>query len=332
MRTTFTLFIGVAAVAAVVAAQTASVTPDALLQSGIASYRESHFAEAAKDLRAASDAIVTDEQMQTYVDTGHLPNIEKFETALVYLTLAETKLGNHERAREAVVRLETAERIESVYPRLQLQADAAEFPTIAARLVPGTKLNTEVAAAPSPAPAPSVSPATERADRQREIEEAVAKERARIQKEADQRIAAEREAAQRSAAQQIAASQNQSARTDDLVRLRQADAYADNGQFNRANEMYLAIANAPGEPRDIVAEAGVGLYRTSAFADALTVFRKLIPFARGEEDLRYYNAVALYETGDIASAKRELECALPFIVENEDVTRYRAKIETAVVR
>lgn len=357
--------------AGVLVAQAATVTPDALLQRGIASYRASHYAEAAKDLKEAADAMLSQEQMQTYVNSGKFPNIEKFETALVYLTLAEAKLGRNEQAKEAVLRLETAERIEKVFARLPLEADAAEFPRIAARLVPGSKIgeNAQLAAAAAgekpaapppatpvekpaapvqtaqttttaPAPAPAAAPAPAptasqaAAERDRAIAEAVAAERARMQKEADERVAAARReaeaqiaASQRAAEAQIAATRTQPARTDYLVRLRQADAYADNGQTSRADDIYVTIANAPDAPRDIVAEAGVGLYRISAFRDAVSAFRKLAPFARGEEDLRYYNAVSLYETGEVATAKRELACALPFIEPNDEVARYRVKIE-----
>ena len=56
-------------------------------------------------------------------------------------------------------------------------------------------------------------------------------------------------------------------------------------------------------------------------------FRKLGAFARGEEDLRYYDAVSLYETGNYGAAQKELACALPFLQITDDVSRYRSKIE-----
>ena len=54
--------------------------------------------------------------------------------------------------------------------------------------------------------------------------------------------------------------------------------------------------------------------------DAREFVRKL-RLPEGEEDLRYYNAVALYETGNYQEAQKELACALPFIQVTEDVTR-----------
>ena len=55
-------------------------------------------------------------------------------------------------------------------------------------------------------------------------------------------------------------------------------------------------------------------------------------FAKGEEDLRYYNAVVLYETGQYVDAQKELACALPFIQLTDDVARYRTKIESTVAQ
>jgi hypothetical protein len=51
------------------------------------------------------------------------------------------------------------------------------------------------------------------------------------------------------------------------------------------------------------------------------------PFHRGEEDLRYYNAVSLFETAHYEEAKKELACALPFLEATGSVERYREKIE-----
>ena len=61
-------------------------------------------------------------------------------------------------------------------------------------------------------------------------------------------------------------------------------------------------------------------------------FRKFGTFAKGEEDLRYYHAVALYETGEYVAAQKELACALPFIQVTDDVSRYRVKIESTIAR
>src|SRR5436190_142982 len=109
--------------------------------------------------------------------------------------------------------------------------------------------------------------------------------------------------------------------------LRLANSAAANGQLAAADELYLTVVRAPNASRDEVVNAATGLYRTGDYEHVARAFAKLGTFLRGEEDLRYYNAVALYETGRYASAKHELACALPYISVTSDVERYRAKID-----
>jgi hypothetical protein len=114
---------------------------------------------------------------------------------------------------------------------------------------------------------------------------------------------------------------------DVLTTLREANAAAAKGQTEDANRLYASVVDAPNASRDAIISAATGLYRTGDFIDAVRAFARLGTFARGEEDLRYYNAVALFETGRYAEAKKELACALPYIDVTADVVRYRAKIE-----
>jgi hypothetical protein len=344
-----------------------TLPPDALLQRGVASYRAGRFSDAATDLDAVAKTLLSQDQMQAYVDTGKFPSIDKLETALVYLALAQSKLGHDDLAREAVQRLLTAQRIENRYAQLSLGSDATEFEALTARLMPGASLaapsspvpivaqapplNPTPAPVPAPlpmqaTPPPSAPPAqsatVSQSERDRAIEEAIKRETARVQKEADDRIAAERAAIQREADARVAAAQREAEarvaaiqaqnRRSYITTLRQADDYAANRQLDRANEIYNAIATAADAPREIVAEAGVGLYRTGAYANAAAIFARLVPFVRGEEDLRYYNAVSLFETGKFVEAKKELVCALPFLEVTDDITRYRTKIEQASAR
>ena len=357
-------------VVALVAQAAETVAPDALLERGLASYRSGRYSDATVDLDSAAKTLLSQEQMQTYVSTGKFPSLDKLETALVYLALAQSKLGHDDQSRDAVLRLLTAERIEARYAQLPLNPDdAAQFERIVSRVAPGTNLRAGVVAAmppppaaaapapivaqappltPAPAPKPPAPvaqavaappPVQSQADRDRMIEEALNRERARLQREADERLAAERSAIQRQADERVAAVAREAEariaailtmnRRSYIVTLRQADEFALKGQPARANDIYNALATGADVPREIVAEAGVGLYRTGAYRDAAAVFRKLAPFARGEEDLRYYNAVSLFETGSFAEARHELACALPFVEMSDDVNRYRMKIEAA---
>ena len=109
--------------------------------------------------------------------------------------------------------------------------------------------------------------------------------------------------------------------------LDQAASLAANSQPDQARRVYLALLNQANVSRHTIAEAARGLYRLGAFADAVEAFRNLGTFNRGEEDLRYYNAVSLFETGHYEDAKKELACALPYIQITSDVARYRDKIQ-----
>lgn len=494
-------------------------SPDSLLERGTAAYRSGDYASAVTDLQAAAQGFLSPEKMQAYVNTGKFEHLDKFETALVYLALSQSKLGREADARETILRLMSAERISPTYGRLQI-ADAGEFDTLVTTLVPSASLSrgrtdvqiatataapategtapTQVAQTQESRVATKRTIAEEKAERQRIIDEMVAIERERIQREADARIASEREASEKAAAervaaaereaaqrlaqvqsetqQQIAAAQTESqqkiaaaqtesqqriaavesesqqkiaaaqsesqqkiaaaeaesrqrieaaqreaeqriaalqkeaqerltvaeadaaarvaaaqreaeqrvaaaqataqkdaetriaqiqqeteqriaqeravaeraaaaqiaeasaaARRAYLTSLRQAEAFSNTGDIDGANAIYVRLANSENVPREIVAEAAVGLYRTGAFKHAVNAFRRMGTFAKGEEDLRYYHAVALYETGSYQDAQKELSCALPFIQVTDDVSRYRVKIEqtaqqTALVR
>lgn len=110
--------------------------------------------------------------------------------------------------------------------------------------------------------------------------------------------------------------------------LEQAVSLSANGQPEQARRVYLALLNMGNVSRATIAASAQGLYRLGAYADAVEAFRNLGIFSRGEEDLRYYNAVSLFESGHYADAKKELACALPYIQITPEVSRYRDKIET----
>jgi hypothetical protein len=430
-------------------AQTA-ITPESLLDRGLRAFKTGDYSSAVTDLQAAAQGFLSPEQMQAYVNTGKFDRLQSFEKSLVYLALAQFRLGREDDARETLLRLQSAERINPAYATLSLGSDAAEIESLSAALTPSSPLPRNVNVAqddPSRALPPIVPKervavkktiAEERAERQQLIDEIVAIERERIQREADARIAAEREkiekqaavqvaetqraadarvsaastdaqkkieqlqadavqrvtAAEAQAKQRVAAAEAESeaqvlaarreaeqhaavaeaeakkqsdariaeiqrlteariveeraaaeraattrvteaetaARKEYLMALRTAEAAAGNGNVTEAVRIYSGLANSTGAPREVLAEAAVGLYRTGAFREAVQAFQRFGTFARGEEDLRYYHAVALYETGAYVEAQKELACALPFIQVTEDVTRYRTKIENTVAQ
>jgi len=173
--------------------------------------------------------------------------------------------------------------------------------------------------------------AQERAAAEKAADEKIAAERISLQQQTEARIAAERQAAEKAATERITASEGEQRRKL-LLALREAETYALAGQLNDANRVYNAIAQNPNATREAIAAAATGLYRTSDFTDAVIAFKNLGAFAHGEEDLRYYNAVSLYETGRYDEAKKEMTCALPYLQQTEDVLRYKAKIEQSATK
>jgi hypothetical protein len=168
--------------------------------------------------------------------------------------------------------------------------------------------------------------ATARVEAEKAAEQKIAQERTTMQRESEERIAIERASAEKAAQERIAAVEAERRRAL-LMSLRQAETFAISGQLEEANRIYSSLAQSPTSTREAIAAAAAGLYRTGGFAEAVRAFTRLGTFARGEDDLRYYYAVSLYETGKYAEAKTELAAALPNLQRTEDVERYRAKIE-----
>jgi len=334
-----------------------------LLQQGVSSYRAEKFDEAVTNLSAAAQAFLAPEKMQAYVSTGKFEDLGSLETALVYLALAHSRQGRDDEARAAILRIATAERIAPAFAGLQLGPDKPVFEALSARLVSNARAAVIATTAPAPAavapavaaPAPSealAAPSPQAtslaqqslSDRERVINEMIAQERSRIEREAEARIASvQREADQRVATAERTADARIAAirleveqqRTpvmppmtprEYLGALRDATTLAAQGYAREANLLFKRLTTSDA-PREVIAEAGVGLYRTGAHRDAAEAFRRMGMFSRGEEDLRYYYAVSLYETGNYADARRELACALPYIEATDEVARYRVRIE-----
>lgn len=310
--------------AAVWVCLSAMAAPDDSLELGLASFRAGDYEKASTELAAAAVP-------------GATP--ETHETALIYLALAQFRLGNEDDARSSIRRLIEVERNTPVYAKLPLQIDATEFETLVTALVPEEHLppNEQLAANETAAPLPAVRrvelPTVESDARVAQVEAEAAKRIAAIEADAQRRIA---EAEQRAAAAinaQKATPAPQPARVDDdgesvrtaLTDLRQAEALADNGDVIDARRIYARLASSPA--REVIVAAAIGLYRLAEYRDAIDAFRRLGAFARGEEDLHFYYAVSLYEAGEVEAARKELACALPYIEPTDEVARYRTKIE-----
>ena len=159
----------------------------------------------------------------------------------------------------------------------------------------------------------------------------IAVERAAMQRLSEERIAVERASAEKNAQERVAAVEAERRRAL-LASLREAETLAIAGQLPEANRIYAALAQSPTSTREAIAAAATGLYRTGAFQEAVRAFTRLGKLAGGEDDLRYYYAVSLYEIGKYAEAKQELAAALPNLQRTDDVERYRAKIEQSAAQ
>lgn len=253
--------VGVLLLAAVAAfAATAATSPEASLDLGMRAFRAGDYASAVVDLQAAAD--------------GFGPGVSH-QTALVYLALAQFRLGREEDARASIHRLLEAERLQPGYATLPLQADAVDFEALVAALVPDANLprNTHLDVEDSAAALPTVRPATPPAEEPvtttpaavdaaaevqvEEIQERTEQRIAEIQAAADRRIAAiQAEADRRIAAVEAAANERiAAAQAEANRRVAAAEAAAQQRvaaaeqQIQREADARIAAAEAaPREP------------------------------------------------------------------------------------
>ena len=117
--------------------------------------------------------------------------------------------------------------------------------------------------------------------------------------------------------------------TEILTRLTNAENALAHNDLATARVIYRSVVEEPIDHATALRVAE-GSYRARDFSAAIRAFERAGAFKGGEEPYRYYLAVALYENGRYAAAKRELAVALPFIEITPDVARYRVKIEGAI--
>jgi tetratricopeptide (TPR) repeat protein len=111
-------------------------------------------------------------------------------------------------------------------------------------------------------------------------------------------------------------------------RLAAAERALNGANLTEARRGYRELLATPGLDHDTLIRIAEGLYRARDFGGALGAFSRVGSLRRGEEPYRYYIAVAAYETGDFARARKELAAALPYIEITPDVARYRGRIES----
>lgn len=315
-------------------AQTPSVNPDDALARGRSNYQAGRYSEAATDLRAASDALLSSQQMQTYVNSGTFDSLPKFETALVYLTLAYAKLGREADARDQIQRLIVAEGIKPTYASLPLGSDAAEFERLVKRLSPAAILaaNTSPPAAtatvavqptPQPAPQPSTQTTTLTAEQQRELESRIAAARLAAEREAEERIIAERAAIQKEMEQRIAAERAaaEKAATEQIAAERAA---IEKRTLEQIAQIRAAAAQQVSQVTVTTIRRAEGMALAGDIEEANAMYRRLMDTPDANRDLIAAVATGFYRTGDYQDALRAFQRLGNFARGEEDLRYYKA--------
>ncbi len=279
------------------AMQSQAATPvgfyDRMLMRGMTDIQVGNLEAAARELRIAA--------------FGFVEAVDRFQTAHIYLAIASQRNFKEADARNSAARVATAERLKAgTYSTLDLPLEIrAEFEKIAKKVLTsaqmatlnGTVLTETVARTPGGTMATPVE--TEPAAPQVTV------------KPADELPLRKITAAEIPA------------------RLVEAEAALARSDLAGARKLFRTVLEAESFDHATGVRLAEGLYRSRDFEGALRAFARAGAILKGEEYLRYYRAVSMFETGDYKNAKLELKEALPHIEITPDVAQYRARIEAA---
>jgi tetratricopeptide (TPR) repeat protein len=316
---------------------------DDLFVRGRTAFRAGQYEQALPDLTAAADSYLADAQTEFGTETISAVLLDRYETSLVYLALANARLNHDAEALEAIVRIAASERIEPRFALLELGPDVATFPDLATRLAPGqlpvnnslARIGLENAAAaaatastqedtsrPLPAVTPRMTPppASEPVPMPEPI---VVPAPLPLPPPAPEPVVVPMPAPQPLPSFPPAPVAN----VNGTESLQQAEDFAARGDVASASAVYERFLATPGASRETLIQVASGFYRIGAYDRARFAFDRLGDLHRGEEDLRYYKAVSLFETGAYFDARKELTCALPYIEVTTEVAHYSAMID-----
>jgi hypothetical protein len=295
---------------------------------------------------------------------GFVERVEQFEIAQSYACIAAHRLGHDSDARDSLMRIVTAEKVQPRYRSIKLPDDVrTEVNAVAANLLTkdeaallgvtsAAKPEIEV---PTPTKQPNVAltaPRDGSADASQPVNDPkpqpvtaapVPQPKKPVpqptpppqpKSPAPQQVVPVPPPAPtpqpKSPAPQPAVPTPQPQVREVAPSLADAQRAIDSGDIDRARSIYNDLATVPALSHDTALRVAEGLYRVGDYAGAAAAFARAGAIGRGEEGYHYYYAVVLYETGHYGDAKRELAAALPYVAVTPDVTRYRAKIEGAI--
>jgi len=319
-----------AAIAAIVlmccAASSLAATPadfyTDLLQKGISEYNAENYSRAASLLRVAA--------------FGLLEATDRYQTAQVYRTIAADRVKDAESVRDAAKRVVAAERVSRTYASLTLPNGVrSTFEEVAKKVLAAG----DIALLKSPVPPQQTTPtrtATTTAPAKPEPKPEEAKpvetkppDPKPAQIKPDPKPAQPASTAKPAPPKPAPVPAATTAQPRDLTQqLAAADRAIAGGNLTDARKLYRSILDGTLTHEQAI-HVAEGLYRARDFAGVIRAFDRAGALKRGEEPYRFYLAVALYETGKFAAAKKELAAALNYIEITPDVARYRDKIEGA---
>ncbi len=299
---------------------------DRLFNRGMAQFNEGNYANAYTSLRLAA--------------FGLLEDVRRFETAQIHMTVSAMRLRRESDARAAAQRVIAGERIERRYASLPL-ADAVrkEFEDAAKLLLTADQLSmlhggaavarpqTQPQSTTITIPPPVIVPAPQP---QPPAPKPVPQPKPVQPQPQPQPVRPAPQPQPQTVVPAPVPQSQPSTRPAGQASLADADRAVNSGDLATARTLYRAALDSPTLSHASALRAAEGLYRARDFAGAIRAFQKAGSIGAGEEQYHYYYAVALYENGRYAEAKRELQAALPFIEVTPDVQKYRVKIEGAI--
>lgn len=323
-----------------------------LFQRGMTHFAAAQYAPAFTELRSAA--------------FGFVEKVDQFETAQSYAGIAAHRLGRDNDARDSLMRIVAAEKVQPRYRSLKLPDEIrAEVNAIAANVLtaqeasilgvtvaakpavdvptPTKRPNVAVTAprdggtdaAPPTDPKPTPKPVTPFPQPKAPVPQSPAPAQPKSPEPKSpapvpQPIVPVPQPVVPAAQPPAPAPKPDPKVSDVAASLADAQRAIDSGDVDRARSIYDALSSTPSLSHDAGLRVAEGLYRVRDFAGAAKAFAHAGAIGHGEEGYHYDYAVALYETGHYGDAKRELAAALPYVTMTPDVARYRAKIEGAI--
>jgi tetratricopeptide (TPR) repeat protein len=313
-----------------------------LYQRGMAHFAAGEYEGAYADLRRAA--------------FGFVEQVDTFETAQAYASIAAHHLGHDNDARDSLMRIVGAEKVQPHFRSVKLpDAVRSEIDTIAATLLTAQESTLLGVATPAQDSAAASKPVHDGEPKPAETPPQPAPTAKPVIPESKPVIPAPQPAAPsprpvistkpqtpkpiietpKPQPQPLAAVPKPTIPATQPspsagVKLADAQKAADNGDVGRARSIYNELLSGPPLAHEQTLRLAEGLFLVRDFASAAKAFQRAGTFGHGEEPYRYDYALSLYETGHYNDAKRELAASLPYIPATPDVARNRAKIEGAI--